>query len=146
MHTIRQLLRPSQLVTTPPEAPVLSVILLMAEARVGAISVVDGDDHIAGIFSERDLMLRVVIPGRDPRLITVGEVMTPDVIVATPDTTRAKAIETMRTQGCRHLPVVRGDGTVIAMLSMRDLLRDEIEEQHEEIRELRAYILQAPPA
>lgn len=146
MHTIRQLLRPAHLVVTPPEAPVLSVILLMADARVGAIPVVDGDDHIVGIFSERDLMLRVVIPGRDPSLVTVGEVMTPDVVVATPDTLRSSAIETMRRHGCRHLPVVRPDGTVVAVLSMRDLLRDEIEEQHEEIRELRAYIHQSPIA
>lgn len=143
MHTIRQLLRPAQLVTTPPEAPVMSVILLMAEVNVGAIPVVE-DDRILGIFSERDLMLRVTIRGRDPRLVLVGEVMTPSPICATPDTTRSDAIDKMRKAGCRHLPVIRPDGIVVAMLSMRDLLRDEIEEQYAEIRELRAYIHQSP--
>ncbi len=143
MHTIRQLLRPSGLVTTPAEAPVMSVILLMADANVGAIPVVE-DDRIIGIFSERDLMLRVTIPARDPRLVLVGEVMTPAPLCASVETTRNSAIEMMRKVGCRHLPVVRSDGTVVAMLSMRDLLRDEIEEQYAEIRELRAYIHQSP--
>ena len=143
MHTIRQLLRPAQLVTTPAEAPVMSVILLMAEVNVGAIPVVE-DERIIGTFPERDLMPRVTIRGRDPRPVLVGEVMTPSPVCATPDTTRSAAVDKMRKAGFRHLPVMRPDGTVVAMLSMRDLLRDEIEEQYEEIRELRAYIHQSP--
>ena len=69
--------------------------------------------------------------------------MTHDVVTAGLDDTVAACIEKMRAAGCRHLPVVY-QGRVISMLSMRDLLRDEIEEQTEEIRSLRAYIHQAP--
>ena len=72
----------------------------------------------------------------------VAEVMTREVVTATLDDRVERCLEKMRSVGCRHLPVV-ADGRVIAMISMRDLMRDEIEEQVEEIRGLREYIHQA---
>ena len=90
-------------------------------------------------------MTRVVVAGRDPYATRVEAVMTHRVVTAGLDETVERCLEKMRRADCRHLPVVH-DGRVISMLSMRDLLRDEIEEQIEEIRNLRAYIHQAPPA
>jgi CBS domain-containing protein len=69
--------------------------------------------------------------------------MTHEVVTAGLDESVERSLQKMQRAGCRHLPVVH-DGRVISMLSMRDLLRDEIEEQGEEIRHLRAYIQQAP--
>jgi len=123
---------------------VIDVAVAMSEARMGAIPVMDGE-RLVGIFSERDLMTRVVVPGRDAHATVVEEVMTHRVVTASLEESVDRCLEKMQRAGCRHLPVVH-DGRVVAMLSMRDLLRDEIEEQVEEIRSLRAYIHQAPPA
>ena len=142
MHAIRHVIRPHRLVTAPPTASVLEVARSMTDARVGAIPIVEGG-RIVGIFSERDLMTRIVVAGRDPQRALVSEVMTHEVLTATPDDTRSECLERMRDARCRHLPVLEGD-RLVAVLSMRDLLRDEIEEQDEEIRGLRAYLHQAP--
>ena len=142
MHAIRHVIRPHRLVTAPPTASVLEVIRIMTEARVGAIPIVEGK-RILGIFSERDLMTRVVVQGLDAAETKVADVMTREVLTAEGEDTRSECLERMRGARCRHLPVLEG-GKLIAMLSMRDLLRDEIEEQHEEIEGLRAYIHQKP--
>lgn len=114
----------------------------MTGARVGALCIVDGD-RLVGVFSERDLMTRVLVAGLDPRTTLVGEVMTRDVVTAVLDDARTKCLEQMQKRGFRHLPVLE-DGRLVAMLSMRDLLRDEIDEQREEIDGLHAYLHSHP--
>ena len=141
MHTLRHVIQRLHLIHADPGATVQDVATLMSEARVGCIPVLDGE-QLVGVFSERDLMTRVVVEGRDPRKTQVSSVMTTEVITARLDDSVERCLEKMHGRGCRHLPVV-SDGRVIAMISMRDLLRDEIEEQVVEIRELRAYIHQA---
>jgi CBS domain-containing protein len=144
MHTLEQVLRHRNLLTAHPADPVLEVLRRMTHAKVGAVTILDGE-KLVGVFSERDLMTRVVVPGRDPATTRVDDVMSRDVTTAELRETRAECLEKMQSRGCRHLPVM-ADGRVIAMLSMRDLLSDEIEEQVEEIRHLRAYVYQTPPA
>ena len=142
MHTLEQVLRNRHLVTASPEESVMDVLRRMTDARVGALAVVSGE-RLVGIFSERDLMTRVVVPGRDPVEIEVGDVMTSPVVTADLRETRAESLRKMQNLGCRHLPIL-AEGRVLAMLSMRDLLRDEIQEQSEEIQHLRAYVYQTP--
>lgn len=142
MHTLRQVIQRLNLISAHPEAMVIDVAVAMSEGRVGAIPIIEGE-RLVGIFSERDLMTRVVVAGKDPQQTRVEEVMTHKVVVASIDESVERCLEKMQRAGCRHLPVVQ-DGRVISMLSMRDLLRDEIEEQEEEIRSLRSYIHQAP--
>jgi CBS domain-containing protein len=144
MHNLEQVLRNRRLLTAHPGDAVLDVIRRMTAARVGAVTVLDGD-ALVGVFSERDLMTRVVVAGRDPGETAVGEVMTRDVVTADLAEGRDECLEKMQRAGCRHLPVL-ASGRVIAMISMRDLMWDEIEEQVEEIRQLRAYVWQTPPA
>ena len=144
MHKVKVLLQSRSLVYAAPGDTVIDVARKMGAAKVGAIPVLDGQ-RLMGVFSERDLMTRVVIPGRDPRSVFVKEVMTKEVITAHREETRSECIAKMREAGCRHLPVIE-DGQVVAMLSMRDLLRDHIEEQGEEIRSLRQYLYQQPLA
>jgi CBS domain-containing protein len=141
MHTLRQVIQRLHVIQAAPTASVFAVAELMAEARIGCIPVLDGE-RLVGVFSERDLMTRVVVEGLDPRTTPVRSVMTRDVVTATLDDRVERCLERMHSYGCRHLPVV-AEGRVIAMISMRDLMRDELEEQVEEIRELRAYIHQA---
>lgn len=144
MHTIQRILRRNHVICVPADSTVFETAELMAERGIGAMAVV-AEDRLIGIFSERDLMTRVIVRGRDPRSVRVEEVMTRSVVTAHLGDTRDTAITKMKRAGCRHLPVV-AEGRVVGMLSMRDLLRDEIEEQDQEIRSLRAYLYQQPPA
>jgi len=141
MHQVVQIIR-RNLITAEPSESTLDVSRRMCEAKVGAIVVLDGDS-LVGIFSERDLMTRVVVARRDPADTPVSAVMTREVVTADVDDKVDACEDKMRRAGCRHLPVLTG-GRVIGMISMRDLLRDELEEERHEIRELRAYLHQAP--
>ena len=142
MHTLRRVIHRRDLVAAPPTATVMEVASLMTDAHVGALCILDGD-ALVGIFSERDLMTRVLVAGRDARKTLVAEVMTRDVVTACIDDSRNDCISKMREERFRHLPVLDGD-RVIAMLSMRDLMRDEIEEQREELVVLQAYLHSNP--
>ena len=142
MHTIRNVLQRRDLVWSGPEDSVYRAAARMHDAHIGCLAIISGDS-LVGVFSERDLMTRVVVPGLDPSATRLSGVMTRNVVTAVIGDSRETALEKMRRAGCRHLPIVE-DGRVISMLSMRDLLRDEIEEKGEEIRHLRAYLHQTP--
>ena len=142
MHNLRNLVRRRELVAAPSPTTVLEAAVTMHDAGVGALCVID-DGELVGIFSERDLMSRVVVPGRDPRRTRLADVMTRDVVTATLEETRRECLDRMREERFRHLPVLE-DGQVVAMVSMRDLLRDEIAEQREEIVGLHAYLHSTP--
>jgi CBS domain-containing protein len=144
MHSLEQVLRNRSLLTANRGDVVLDVIQRMTAARVGAVTILDGE-RLVGVFSERDLMTRVVVEGRDAAATRVDQVMTREVVTADLLESRDECLEKMQRAGCRHLPVL-ANGHVIAMISIRDLLWDEIEEQVEEIRQLRAYVWQTPPA
>jgi len=94
-----------------------------------------------GVFSERDLLNRVVVPQLDPATLQLGDVTSPLRAVIRCDETPHQALERMERIGSRHLPVVDGEKWV-GMLSMRDLLRVELSEQGDEIKLLHEYIQQ----
>jgi CBS domain-containing protein len=142
MHTVAQMFRARSVVSAAPFENTLAAAKRMCEHDVGALVVLDGE-QLVGIFSERDLMRRVVAAGRDPASTPVSAVMTREVVTATVRDRVDACEDKMKKVGCRHLPVV-ADGRVIGMISMRDLLRDELEEERQEARELRAYLHQAP--
>lgn len=115
----------------------------MAERNIGAVTVVDGE-RVAGLFSERDLMRRVVAEGHDPRRIRVGDVMTTELTIASPDESYEDGISKMQAARCRHLPVLEGQHFV-GLVSLRDLLKVDADEKAEEIRLLNTYINYVPP-
>lgn len=143
MQTIRPLLIGKPIHSVPPTISVIDAARTMCDRRIGAIVVCDGSNPV-GVFSERDLMERVVIRGKDPARVTVAEVMTRDIVTASPNDSPVECMRKMQERGCRHLPVVEGE-QVIAMLSLRDLMRVEIDEKNEEIRWMNAYIHDVPP-
>ncbi len=143
MHTVQHVLGLRNLVTARPEQSAYEAACLMAESGVGALPIVSGG-RLVGVFSERDLMTRVLVPRLDPKATAVGDVMTRDIVTAHVEERTESCVEKMRARNCRHLPVLSGN-QLLAMLSMRDLLRDELEERDEEISHLRAYIHQPGP-
>jgi len=126
-------------VTVSRTATVQDAIQAMAGAKVGSVAVVDGN-VLEGIFSERDVMLRVVAEGRDPKTTTVEEVMTSPVQTIQKRTTGEQALRIMVQNHIRHLPVVDEAGRVQAMVSMRSLLEERIQELHQQLDSLESYI------
>ncbi|MGB7762824.1 MAG: CBS domain-containing protein [Bryobacteraceae bacterium] len=117
---------------------VATVVRRMAELSVGAIMVMGGGE-LRGVFSERDLMRRVVLEGRDPERTAVHQVMTTSVATIEDSATVEQAMEAMQTHGCRHLPVMSG-GAVAGFLSMRDVIHHELMQKTEELHHMQAYI------
>jgi len=117
---------------------VAEAVAIMAARKVGAVPVVDAG-RLVGIFSERDLLRRVVLVHRSPEKTEIGDVMTPDPLTASPGDERALAVRKMDAVGCRHLPVVL-HGAVVDMLSIRDLIFGELEERADDVESLRRYI------
>jgi len=110
----------------------------MADLHVGAIVVLK-QGELRGIFSERDIMKRVVLGRLNPELTPVSQVMSTDIISIDADATLEEAMEAMQSHNCRHLPVTR-QGAVMAFLSMRDLMNFELATKTEELHHMRAYI------
>ncbi len=106
-------------------ATVMEAIRAMVEKKVGAVIVLDGD-RLLGMFTERDVLIRVVLDRRDPEKTPVGEVMTSPVKTVRDNADPRIARRTMVESHIRHLPVVDGAGNVVSMLSMRHLLRAEV--------------------
>lgn len=121
---------------------VLELAQAMVERNIGAVPVLQ-DDELVGIFSERDLMRRVVVEGRDPRSTLVQEVMTADPLTVSPHETVETCMMLMRRHGFRHLPICDGR-TLKGIVSLRDIMLHDISEKDHEVRMMRAYIQASP--
>ncbi len=117
---------------------VLDVAKAMVARNIGAVPVLR-DGSLVGIFSERDLMKRVVAEGRDPRTTRLEEVMTADPLTVTPQEEPQACMLLMRQHGFRHLPVCEGK-RLRGLISLRDLLLHDLNEKDDEVRMMRAYI------
>jgi CBS domain-containing protein len=114
----------------------------MTTANVGAVAVLDAG-RLVGVFSERDVMSRVVAEGLSPEQTLVADVMTKDIVVADPRDSVDSALAKMHSVGCRHLPVVK-EGNLVGMLSIRDLLEVDDEDQTNRVRFLRELVTYSP--
>jgi CBS domain-containing protein len=121
MKQVAELIEGHPLILAESSDNVRDVAKKMSERNIGAIAVLDSG-KLAGIFSERDLMTRVVAPGLSPDDTPVASVMTRSIVAAEPDEDIVSAMQKMYAQGCRHLPVVE-QGKLVGMLSLRDLLQ-----------------------
>jgi CBS domain-containing protein len=102
---------------------------------MGASAIVDEHGIVAGVFTERDVMQRVSLSGRDPRKLPITEVMTTPVLLATRSTPIAEAMSVMINHQKRHLPVVEDDGRLIGILSIRHVLERRVDELTAQISE-----------
>jgi CBS domain-containing protein len=110
----------------------------MNRHRIGAVVVVD-DGKLMGIFTERDVLKRVVGEGLDPRRALISEVMTKDIITVAPSATVEQAMEHFTDRRCRHLPVVE-DGRLVGVVSIGDVTRWTVDEHRTECEHLKNYI------
>ena len=143
MKTARDLIIGQELSVISKDETVLDAARLMAERRIGAVPVVEGD-RVVGIFSERDIMNRVVARNLDPQGTFVEQVMTKDLIVGTPEEDIEQILLRMKQSNIRHLPIV-SLGKLVGILSLRDLLQADLNEKDEEIKIMTAYIHYIPP-
>lgn len=121
-----------------PDTTVHDAVALMNRKRVGAVAVTESE-KLAGIFTERDLMIRVVLDGKDPKSTTVSDVMTAECISAKKDMSMGEALQIMSEKHFRHLPVVDDDLKVLGLLSIRDLLHQRVDNLSEELDSVVAF-------
>jgi CBS domain-containing protein len=138
MSRVRDIVGNRELFHVDEGETVASVARRMADLQVGAILVLSGG-QLRGIFSERDLMKRIVLERRDPERTAVGEVMSTGLTTIDELATIEDAMAQMEAHCCRHLPVMR-EQDVVGFLSMRDLMRYEVARKTEENTHMRAYI------
>jgi len=138
MSRVRDIVEYRELFHVDEQDTVAAVARRMADLHVGAILVLKGDE-LRGIFSERDLMNRVVLERLDPDRTPVKDVMSTALAMIDEMADVEAAMEMMQANNCRHLPVMRGS-RLVSFLSMRDLMNYELARKTEELSHMRAFI------
>ena len=141
MHVF-DLINPQETYRADARQTVLDVVQAMVDRNIGAVPVVS-DGLLVGIFSERDLMRRVVAEGRDPGRTPLSEVMTEDPLTVSPEEAPEACMLLMRRHGFRHLPICDGK-QLVGIVSLRDILLHDLNEKDHEVRMMRAYIQASP--
>lgn len=117
---------------------VLDAAKKMNETKIGSLVVTEGD-HVVGIFTERDILIRVVASGRDPKETPIGEVMSSPVACCRRDTTLDECRAVMTEKHIRHLPVVE-EKRLLGIITSGDILARKVDVHEETIRYLNEYI------
>ena len=138
MGAVYDLVKGNDVLTVAGDKSVSEAARIMSEHNIGAVPVlVDGE--VAGVFSERDIMNRVVATGLDPRKTRVSEVMSTEVWAVGPGESLESCMVLMKMHGVRHLPIIERN-RLIGVVSLRDILLHEVTEMDGEVRAMRAYI------
>ena len=140
MNTVKQILeqKGKSVFTIGPNASVYDAITIMAEKRVGALPVTEGD-NLVGLISERDYAHKGILRGRTSPDTNVSEIMTKRVMVVPPERTIEECMALMTEKRFRHLPVVE-DGKLVGMVSLGDMVKAIISEDKFMIEQLEHYI------
>ena len=140
MPTVREILarKGSHVFTTGPGATALEAALLMNEHKIGALVVIDAG-RVIGMFTERDVLRRIVGEQRDPARTAVADVMTTEVACCSLETALDEASGAMKNRRIRHLPVVE-DGRLRGLISIGDLNAHEMTSQEQTIHLMHEYL------
>jgi CBS domain-containing protein len=130
--------------TVPPHSTAAEAIQLMLDRRVGAVVVVDAN-HVAGIFTERDVLEKLALSGRDPSKVPVADLMSSPVRTASPEISPGDALGMMLEHHIRHLPVVDSQGRLRGVLSIRNLLHEQMEQLRQQLHSLEHYVASEEP-
>lgn len=123
--------------TIGPKVRVETAAALLYENRIGAFPVVDGAGHLIGIISERDIIRIIALHGTAGLLLTVEEVMTRNVVTATPRTPIKDIMQIMTERRFRHVPVLDDQGRLQGLVSIGDVLKDRLNAREMEMNVLR---------
>ncbi len=129
----------AQIVSMSPHATILEACRLLAEHRIGAILVLDGD-RVTGMFSERDVVRAMTEKGSAALDIPVSEVMTRDVLTCKPEDSVDDIMAVMTARRVRHLPVL-AEGRLAGIVSIGDVVKYRLDEAALEVDSLREYVL-----
>lgn len=143
MKTAKEILKNRKVITVQEGDSVQTASEKMADHNIGALPVLE-NDRLVGIFTERDIIGKVVAPGKDITSMKVCDVMTRNLVFAYADDTTDVCSSKMKGANIRHLPVIEGDH-LIGILSIRDLLVHDVNEKDETIEFLEQYIFTVPP-
>ena len=140
MSTVRDILarKGSTLISVRPADTVLRAATLMNDEGIGGVLVMEGDE-LAGIFTERDVLRRVVAAGRDPARTAVGEVLTSSVVTCGLQTTIDECAALMTARHIRHLPVREASG-LVGLVTIGDVLAFQVSEQQSTIEQMNNYL------
>jgi CBS domain-containing protein len=141
MQTVEELLKSkgSEVWAVGPEATVYEALEIMADKEVGALVVVK-EGSLVGIFSERDYARKVILRGKSSKDTPVADLMTREIICASPKSTVTECMALMTVRKARHLPVVE-DGRLRGVISIGDIVSEIISNQNFTIQEMQRYIL-----
>ena len=143
MTSINAIIGARELVTVDRSTSVVEAARRMAAHRIGALPVVHGD-QLAGIFTERDILVRVVAASLDPAATTVGDCMSTELITADVGEPYEACLQRMQQRHVRHL-ILLHQGRLAGILSLRDLMAVDLNEKAETISLLHAYVHDIPP-
>ncbi len=118
----------SEIVNVSPDATLLQALEVMANKNIGAVLVLDSKGALAGIFSERDFVRKIIIKGRAMETTLVREIMTSRVLYVSPETTVSDCMTLMTEKRIRHLPVLEND-RVVGVVSIGDVVKELLREQ-----------------
>jgi CBS domain-containing protein len=140
MTTVKDLLlgKPKEVWTVAPDDTVFSALQLMAAHDIGALPVVE-DTRVVGILSERDYARRGILAGRGSKTTPVSAVMTTSVHWVSPEHSLERCMTLMTHKHVRHLPVLNSEGRLIGVISIGDVLKAIIGEQHRQLAQLQLY-------
>ena len=121
-----------------PSASVADAVRVMNQHKVGSLVVKEGS-RVVGMFTERDVLTRIVAAGRSPQTTKVSEVMTANVVTISSHTTVEEVMEIFATKRCRHLPFL-AEGEMLCLISICDVSRWLVDSHRAEAEQLRQYI------
>ncbi len=141
MATLKDILagKDSKVISVDPRATVMEAAVLMNQYRIGFLVAMDGERPV-GVFSERDILRRVVVARLDPGKTLVQEVMTTEMLVCNPTTSVEEARSVMKNRRIRHLPVVDNNERLVGLVSIGDLNAFNANAQEQTLHVLREYI------
>jgi CBS domain-containing protein len=114
--------------TVPLDSTVENAVQTMIERGVGAVAIIDEHGIVAGMFTERDVLTKLALSGRDPKITPVREVMSSIVEMATEATTASEALAVMLERHYRHMPIVDEQGKVLGICSIRNILEARVDD------------------
>ena len=142
MRSIKAILGDRETIVVARSASIADAARLMAAHHIGALPVLDGD-RLVGIFTERDVLTRIVAVGRNPDTSRVGDVMSTDLVVCEVGESYEVCLNRMQQARVRHLIALQ-DGRLAGIVSMRDVLAADVDEKAEELTLLNAYVHYIP--